>query len=112
MNYDKYIDENNTLIDEAFQLSNDDFRKLVAYLTGKVAAATRLHNMSNVSTSDVVLTKNFNRKFDKSNVCLRVSNTLIDDYKKFAGQLDVPVQDLMNYILEFGLNHFRIVKEI
>lgn len=69
-------------------------------------------DLLNISTADVVLAKNINRKFDKSNVCLRLSNNVIEDFKKFAGSLDVPVNDLMVYVLEYGLAHFRVMMEI
>lgn len=102
------------ITDKSKELSNEDWCDLLEYVNSlnKKIIERLTPSLKNVSTSDVVLAKNFNRKLDKSNVCLRVSNNLIQDYKKFAGELDVPAQDLMTYVLEFGLTHYRAIKEI
>lgn len=116
MDYSKYVKYDSDVncyfyTDEAFDLPMDDFLEVVKLHQDLNARLLRAAKM-NVSTSDIVLAKNFNRKFDKSNVCLRVTDNLIEDYKKFAGSLDVPVQDFMTYVLEYGLTHYRCVKEI
>lgn len=116
MDYSKYVKYDADVnfyffTDDFFDLSLDEMLEVCKYkedLNSRLMKAAKM----NVSTSDVVLAKNFNRKLDKSNVCLRVSNNLIEDYKKFAGQLDVPVQDFMTYVLEYGLTHYRAIKEI
>ncbi len=102
------------LKDSAYTLSKSDLSKVLDLQIKliKQHVDDKFKGLHDVSAVDVVLAKNFNRKFEKSNVCLRVSNNLIEDYKKFAGQLDVPVQDLMNYVLEYGFKNYRAIKEI
>lgn len=120
MDYSDYYSLNSELglyqVNDSFiSLSIKDKYEVLSHMNARNEVLIRkkyVAPLKNISTSDVVLCKNSNRKFDKSNVCLRVTNNLLSDLKKMAGQLNVPVNDLMTYVLEYGFASYRVIKEI
>lgn len=107
------FDEHNNIVwsDDFWQLDNEKGQEIMSEALGEYAVRNRL-GCKNVSASDVLLSRNLDRKFVKKTVCLRVPQDLVHSYQSFAGRLNVPVADLFNYVLKYGFLSLRVIKEI